>query len=101
MMTERTSVWVKWLLEFAVLLVAVGVFVATTRSDVSRLYGSVAILARTDTILGARIDSLTTVRLDDSQIIHALGKIRCLETSRATTQMAGLPCDRLLRDAAQ
>ena len=100
-MTERTSIWVKWLLEFAVMLVAVGIFVATTRVDIARLYGDVAGLHRTDSLLAGRFDSLTTARLDDSQIIRALGKIRCLETPRAVTQMAGLPCERLLAGGTQ
>lgn len=88
-MTERQSSWLKWTLEIAAIFIGVGIFVATTQSDINRLHASVTDIDR-------RVSVIELWRAEDSQVIRALGKIRCLESPRNLTQMAGLPCDRLL-----
>lgn len=60
-------------------------------------HGVTALGERVDRI-GARVDSLVVLRVADTRILDALGRLRCLDgTPRSLTEAANLPCANLLR----
>jgi hypothetical protein len=59
-------------------------------------HGVTSLSARVDRI-GARVDSLVVLRLVDTRVLDALGRLRCLDgTPRNLTNAADLPCAALL-----